>query len=249
VSGRVVAITGGSKGIGRAVAEAFAREGDAVAVAGGTDAAALEQTVEAIRSRDGAVYGDLVDVRSRREVEAFVAAAEAALGPIAVAIACAGTLRPAAFLELTEHQWKETIGVHLTGTFLFLQTVARALVKSGHPGSLITLTSFGGVRAAAAGLADYGAAKGGVISLTRAMARELLPHRITVNSVLPAAETQMTETLRAYWHVDRETWNNNFVRGAMPQPDEIVEPFLFLASEGARHITGQVLAVDAGFGL
>jgi NAD(P)-dependent dehydrogenase (short-subunit alcohol dehydrogenase family) len=246
---RVVAITGGSKGIGRAVAEAFGREGNAVAVAGGSDAAALEATVEAIRSSGGPVHGALVDVRSRDEVEAFVAAAEAELGPIEVAVTCAGTLRPAPFLELTDEQWAETIDVHVKGTFLFLQAVARSLVAAGRPGSLITLTSFGGVRAAAAGLADYAAAKGAVISLTRAMARELLPHRITVNSVLPAAETQMTDTLRTYWHIDRENWNKNFVGGSMPQPDEIVEPFLFLASPGARHITGQVLTVDAGFGL
>ena len=247
--GRVVAITGGSRGIGRAVAEAFAREGDAVAVAGGSDAAALESTVEAIRSSGGTVHGALVDVRSRAGVEAFVAEVEAGLGPIEVAVTCAGTLRPAPFLEVTDEQWAETIGVHVTGTFVFLQAVARSLVAGGRSGSLITLTSFGGVRAAAAGLSDYAAAKGAVISLTRAMARELLPHGITVNSVLPAAETQMTDTLRAFWHVDRETWNKNFVGGAMPQPDEIVEPFLFLASPGARHITGQVLTVDAGFGL
>lgn len=247
--GRVVAITGGTRGIGRAVAEAFAREGDAVAVAGGSDAAALESTVEAIRSSGGTVHGALVDVRSRAGVEAFVAEVEAGLGPIEVAVTCAGTLRPAPFLEVTDEQWAETIGVHVTGTFVFLQAVARSLVAGGRSGSLITLTSFGGVRAAAAGLSDYAAAKGAVISLTRAMARELLPHGITVNSVLPAAETQMTDTLRAFWHVDRETWNKNFVGGAMPQPDEIVEPFLFLASPGARHITGQVLTVDAGFGL
>jgi 3-oxoacyl-[acyl-carrier protein] reductase len=249
VSGRVVAITGGSKGIGRAVAEAFARQGDAVAVTGGTDAAALAETVEGIRSAGGAVHGALVDVRSRDEVEAFVAAAEAELGPIEVAITCAGTLRPAPFLELTDEQWAETIDVHVKGTFLFLQTVARSLVAVGRPGSLITLTSFGGVRAAAAGLSDYAAAKGAVIALTRATARELLPHGITVNSVLPAAETQMTDTLREYWHVDRETWHRKFPGGSMPQPSEIVEPFLFLASPGARHITGQVLTVDAGFGL
>jgi 3-oxoacyl-[acyl-carrier protein] reductase len=249
VSGRVVAITGGSRGIGRAVAEAFARSGDAVAVAGGSDADALDETLQGLRSLGASAYGALVDVRSREQVDAFVTAAEAELGPVDVAITCAGTLRPAPFLELADEQWQETIGVHLTGTFVFLQSVARSLVAGGRPGSFITLTSFGGVRAAGAGLADYGAAKGGVIALTRAMARELLPHRITVNSVLPAAETQMTDTLRSYWHVDRDTWNRNFGGGVMPQPAEIVEPFLFLASAGARHITGQVLSVDAGFGL
>jgi 3-oxoacyl-[acyl-carrier protein] reductase len=241
---RVVAITGGSKGIGRAVAEAFARQGDAVAVAGGTDASALEETVEAIRSHGGTVHGGLVDVRSREQVNAFVEAVESELGPIDVAITCAGTLSPTRFLELNEEQWQETIGVHLTGTFLVLQAVARSLVAAARPGSFITVTSFGGVKAAAVGLADYGAAKGGVISLTKAMARELLPHRITVNSVLPLAETRMAQTLREYWGSPQKRDDD-----VTPPAEEIVEPFLFLASPGARHITGQVLGVDAGFGL
>jgi len=219
---RVVAITGGSKGIGRAVAEAFARQGDAVAVAGGSDAAALEQAVESIRSSGGTVHGELLDVRSGEQVLAFVETVENALGPIDVAITCAGTLAPTRFLELSEEQWQERIGVHLTGTFLFLQAVAQSLVTAGRPGSFITVTSFGGVRAAAVGLADYGAAKGGVISLTKAMARELLPHGITVNSVLPLAETRMAQTLREYWGIDRKREDD-----VTPPVEEIVEPFLF----------------------
>lgn len=245
----VVAITGGTRGVGLAAAVAFAERGAGVAVAGGSDQTALDEALATLRSHGAAASGALVDVRDPAAVDAWVAGVEQELGTVTVAIAAAGNLAPAPVLDLTPAAWEETIDTHLTGTFFFLQSVARRLRDANRRGSLITLTSFGGVKAAGEGLADYSAAKGGIVALTRTMARELVPLGIRVNSVLPAAETRMTDTLRGYWGIERDLWMRGFPDGAMPTTEEIAEVFVFLASPAARHVTGQILAVDAGFGL
>lgn len=242
-------ITGGSRGVGLAAAGAFARRGWWVALAGGADARALEQAVATIEALGVTVTGTLLDVRDPSALKQWVERTEDELGPTSVAIASAGNLEPVAALELSELAWDRTIDTHLKGTFFFLQAVARRMAEAQRPGSLITLTSFGGVKAAAAGLLDYSVAKGGIVSLTRTLAREWLPLRIRVNAVLPAAETRMTNALREFWHVDREVWNRSFPGGVMPTTEEIADVFWFLGSPAAAHVTGQVLAADAGFGL
>ena len=148
-------------------------------------------------------------------------------------------------MELTEEQWDEVIGTHLKGTFLLLQAVARSMVERQVAGSLITVTAPSAVRAST-GVLDYASAKGGIIALTRSLAKELAPWGIRVNAVLPVAETRMTQALRAHRGVDRADWAQSHPGGVMPQPDDIVGPFLFLGSPGARFVTGQVLGVDAG---
>lgn len=245
----VVAITGGTRGVGLAAAEAFAAQGAAVAIAGGSDQGALDVALDRLASHGGRVQGALVDVQAPRAIERWVDGVGEGLGLVTVAVAAAGNLALAPVLDLTEAAWDTTIDTHLKGTFFFLQAVARKLRDAKQHGSLITVTSFGGVKAAGEGLIDYSAAKGGIVALTRSMARELLPLGIRVNSVLPAAETRMTDTLRAYWGIDREIWNRSFPQGAMPTTEEIADVFLFLGGPWSRHVTGQILAVDAGFGL
>ena len=154
---------------------------------------------------------------------------------LAVAEAYAGNIRPTPFLEITETQWDNIVDASLKGTFLFLQAVGWVMVRRGSGGSMITVSSPSAQRASTE-VADYSAAKGGVIALTRCVAKELQPHGVRVNCVIPVAEMRMTDALRA-------------ARGPMdprPAPESLVGSFRFFGSPGATTVTGQVLTVDAG---
>lgn len=242
-------ITGGTRGIGLAAAEALADKGYAVAIAGGADQHALDDALARLRGRGAAAAGALVDVRDVAAVDRWVQDAEEELGPVTVAIASAGNIRLQPFLDIPESDWDLTMDTHVKGTFAVCQAAARRMVAGGRGGSLITLTSFGGVKAAGGGLADYSAAKGAIVALTRTLAKELLPHGIRVNCILPAAETRMTEALRGYWHLPMEAMGRNVLGGAYAEPSDVAPAFVFLAGEDARWVTGQILAVDGGFGL
>jgi 3-oxoacyl-[acyl-carrier protein] reductase len=242
-------ITGGTRGIGLAAAEELAAAGYRVAVAGRTDAAAVDAAVARLRRHGVEASGALVDVRDMRAVAAWVHQVESSLGPITVAIAAAGNLHIKPFLELDEAAFDETIDTHVKGTFALLQSTARLMVKRARPGSLITLTSYGGIKASPAGLLDYAAAKGAIVAMTRTLAKELLPHAIRVNCVLPAAETRMTEALRASWGITAEMMGRGVLGGRYAQPETVAPIFAFLAGTDSRWVTGQTIAVDGGFGL
>lgn len=244
----VAMITGGSRGVGLAVAKAYARRGWAIALAGGTDEIALASAVDDVSALGQPVSGTLVDVRRPKRLAQWVAATERELGPVEVAIACAGNLEMATALAVSEEAWDRTFDTHVKGTFFFLQAVARVLEATKRSGSLITVTSFGGIKAAGAGLIDYSSAKGAIVAMTRSLAKELLPYGIRVNSVLPCAETRMTDTLREFWHVDRDAWHERFAQG-VPSLESVAETFVYLGSPESRHVTGQIMAVDGGFGL
>ena len=245
LSGSVVLITGGTRGIGLAVAEAFASRGSIVAVSGVRDREALDEAVVRLRRLQPDASGALVDVRDRQQVNEWVTRTVERFGRIDVAVTNAGIIRPISFLEISEEQWNEVVDTNLKGTFLVLQAVARKMVERQVAGSLITVSAPAAVRAYN-GVADYASAKGGIDALTRNLAKELAPWGIRVNAVLPVAETRMTEALRQYRQVDRETFARGHPGGTMPQPEDTIGPFLFLASPASRFVTGQVLAVDAG---
>jgi 3-oxoacyl-[acyl-carrier protein] reductase len=242
---RVVAITGGTKGIGLAVAEAFAAQGDLVAVTGGSDTAAMEEAKAILRGACPEAEARLLDARDGPATRAWVEDLVSCRGRLDVAVANAGIISPRPFLEIDEDQLHHVVGVHLTGAFLFLQAAARAMVRSGEGGSLIAVTAPAALRGGV-GVADYAAAKGGVVAMTKCLARELADHGIRVNAVLPVAETAMTEALREFRGLDAETWQRQYPGGRMPRPADIAGVFVFLASEAARYITGEVVAVDAG---
>ncbi|MGO9645726.1 MAG: SDR family NAD(P)-dependent oxidoreductase [Candidatus Bathyarchaeia archaeon] len=239
---RVVLITGGTKGIGLAVAQAYARLGDIVAVSGRSDSLALRKAVDSLKLIQPRATGSLVDVRDSQSVVSWVNGIVEEFGQIDVAIANAGIIRPRSFLQLEESQWDEVVDTHLKGTFLVLQSVARTMIERHVVGSLITVTALSALRGGT-GVTDYASAKGGIISLTRNLAMELGPYEIRVNAILPAAETDMTETLRLFRGLDQESWNKRYSPKRPLQPDDIVGPFIFLGSDAARHVTGQIIAV------
>ncbi|MSQ26720.1 MAG: SDR family oxidoreductase [Dehalococcoidia bacterium] len=244
-SSRVVLITGASRGIGLAVAEAFARNGDIVSITGGRDRQALDDAVGRLRSVQPDASGAMVDAKNKAEVDGWLAATVSRWGRIDCAVANAGVINPTPFLDITEEQWDTVVGTHLKGTFLLMQGAGRVMAETKTGGSLITVSAPAALRASN-GVADYASAKGGIIALTRNLSKELAPFDIRVNCISPVAETRMTDALQVYRKLDAAAWARLSPGGRMPQPHEITEPFLFLCSPGARFITGQVIAVDAG---
>ena len=247
---KVVLITGGTRGIGLAVAIAFASQGDTVAISGRSDRSALEKAVTNLSKVSNREHsGVLLDVRDGNAVHDWVDKLFQRFGRVDVAIANAGVINPRPFLEIPNEQLDEVVDTHLKGTFHLLQAAGRAMIRKKTPGALITVTAPSATRAVD-GVADYASAKGGIISLTRNVARELAPHGIRVNCIMPVADTRMTDALIKYRKTDREAWNRRYpLLGRMPQPEDITGPFIFLGSEESRCITGHVLGVDAGSGV
>ena len=242
--GKVVLVTGAQQGIGRATAIAFAREGASVAVNYLDDRAAAEAVAKEIREAGRRTALVQADVSSARDVERLVAETETALGPIDVLVNNAGVFPRTPFLDLTEKDWDFVLGVNVKGTFLAAQAVARRLVARGAPGAIVNLTSGAAYRSSPRGV-HYVTSKAGVVGLTRAMSLELAPHRIRVNAVAPG----LTDTAQPRYGAGEEELAaraREVPLGRMIEPGEIAAAIVFLASDEARQVTGQILHVNGG---
>jgi NAD(P)-dependent dehydrogenase (short-subunit alcohol dehydrogenase family) len=240
---RVAIVTGGASGIGRAVAKQFAQQGAAVVVADANSAGA-ELVAEALRESGARASGISVDVSQADQAEAMAAQTLAEFGKIDILVHSAGIGIERSFLETTPAEWRRIIETDLSGTFFCGQAVARRMVERGY-GRIVNLASTAGIRGGS-GRAAYGAAKGGVIALTKVMAVELAPHGITVNALAPGAiETELV----ARMHSDetRRVYRAGIPLDRYGTPEETAHAAVFLASDEARYITGHILAVDGGF--
>ena len=191
---RVAIVTGASRGIGRAVAMEFARQGAQVVVGAATDVAAAKEVTDAIKGLGREAIPVLADVSQPAEVGAMVRAALDRFGKIDILVNNAGIISPSPLLEMTESQWDRTIVVHLKGTFNCTQAVAKHMKERGG-GKIINVAAPSVLRGSALGVADYASAKGGIVAFTRTAARELATFRINVNCISPAVYTRMTERL------------------------------------------------------
>ncbi|HTO12487.1 MAG TPA: SDR family NAD(P)-dependent oxidoreductase [Candidatus Binatia bacterium] len=243
LNGKVAAITGGARGIGRATARLFAAEGATVAL-GDVDAAGAEQAAREITERGGKALALPLDVGDAGQVNAFVESVVAAHGRLDVMVANAGIAHSAPFLEHPEAQWQRVLRVNLTGVFLTCQAAARQMVKQGGGGRIVTIASINAFRGVE-NLVSYNAAKAGVVELTRTMAVELAQHGIAVNAIAPAQiDTRMTQTLPAE---ARQRRVDRIPLGRFGEPEDIAKAALFLASDDASYVTGHTLAVDGGY--
>jgi 3-oxoacyl-[acyl-carrier protein] reductase len=243
LAGRAALVTGAGSGIGQAVAAAFATAGASV-LATDIDAKAAEATADGIRANDGRAESCELDVR---EAGAAAAAAEQAAtlgdGTLHILVNNAGAIAPAMFPKLSEEAFRRIIDIHLIGSFVCSQAVLPYLPDDG-TGRIINVTSAAGLTGTI-GQANYGAAKAGIIGLTKSLARELARRQVTVNAIAPLAATPMTQNIRDNEKLAALTLAR-IPLGRWAGPDEIAGSFVFMASDAAAYITGQVLPVDGG---
>ncbi|MBP1988618.1 SDR family NAD(P)-dependent oxidoreductase [Paenibacillus eucommiae] len=244
MEGKIALITGGSLGIGRAIAQRFAWEGAKVAISG-RGSAALEEAASFIREQGGEVLILESDVQDQVQVHRMVDDVLHKWGSIDVLVHNAGINNPTPFLDISEAEWDRHININLKGAFLVSQRVCREMVKRKQQGAVILMSSVNGL-AAEADLAHYNTSKGGMNLLAMSMALELAPLGIRVNALCPGfIETRLTKPV-----IDNKQAINDYLKsipmGRVGQPEEIADAAVFLASEQSRYITGHCLVVDGG---
>ncbi len=241
LSGRVAIVTGAARGLGRAIAETLAAAGAKVAcVDGNVDV--LDQTVAGLKAAGRTAIALACDVTDSRRVGEVVDEVIKELGGLDILVNNAGITRDNVVLRMKDEQWDAVIGINLKGTFLFSRAAARPMIKA-HRGRIINIASVSGLMGNP-GQANYSASKAGVIGLTRTIAKELAGRNVTVNAVAPGfIATEMTAALG---DEVLEEVKKRIPLGRLGEPQDVADAVLFLASDGAAFITGQVLTVDGG---
>lgn len=240
LEGKVALITGAGRGIGRALALAFAAQGAAVAV-NDLDAAAAEETAQALRDAGGRVACMVGSVSDRPFVKGMFEEIDATFGRLDILVNNAGVVRDRMVFNMSEEEWDLVIDTHLKGTFLCSHFASRRM-REQRSGRIINMVSRSGL-IGNTGQVNYAAAKGGMMGFTLAAAMELGKYGITVNALAPRAETDMTATMPAEVRARRDAnWAKSSVR-RRGTPEEVAPLAIFLASDRAAHVNGQIVAI------
>ncbi len=245
LEGRCAVVTGGSRGIGRAICEELARQGANIVTCcrGGEEAAA--ETLDACRALGVEALAVQADISTADGVDALFDAAVKAFGAVDILVCNAGITRDNLILRMKETDFDQVIETNLRGVFLCMKKASRLMLRR-RSGRIISITSIVGLRGNA-GQCNYAAAKAGVIGMTKSLAKELGSRGITVNAVAPGfIETDMTLNLP---EAEREAYLSSIPLNRLGTAQEVADAVAFLAGDGAKYITGQVLCVDGGLAM
>lgn len=244
---KVALVTGGSRGVGRSIALAYGKEGAKVIVNYTSNEKAAQEVVDALAAMGSEAIAVKADVASKVEVEKLFAAGKEKFGRLDILVNNAGFTRPAMLLKMTEDQWDQVVDIHLKAAFLCSQAAAN-LMKDQNSGKIINVMSVAGL-VGTVGQINYSAAKGGILSMTKSIARELARYNICANVIsLGIVATDMTEKIRTDEKL-AEIYMNRILLKRFAEADDISPAFVFLASDDANYITGQLLCVDGGYGM
>ena len=245
LAGRTALVTGGSRGIGKAIVWTLAREGARVAFVYRSDTGAAEQLVSDLALDQHEVIAIQADVSNKQEADNVVSKLFDDWGKIDILVNNAGIIHDGLLATMGEEQWQKVINTNLSGVFNFCQAVTRPMMSARY-GRIVNMSSVAAV-VGNPGQANYAASKGGIEGFTRCIAAEIARRGITVNAVAPGfIETDMTEAVR---NAAGDQIKKKIPVRRLGQPQDIANAVLFLVSDEAEYITGQVLKVDGGLTL
>jgi len=242
LSGKVALVTGSARGIGKTIVERFAAEGAVVVLSDVTNEAAAAETLAAIVGAGGKGMVEMFDVGDAALVDAAVQRILAEQGRIDILVNNAGITRDNLLMRLSEEDFDAVLRTNLKGTFLLTKAVSRHMMKQ-RSGRIVNLSSVVG-QMGNAGQSNYSAAKAGIIGFTKSMARELASRGVTVNAIAPGFI--MTAMTAALPENVRNGFLNQIPMGKFGTPEDVAELTVYLASDGASYVTGQVIGINGG---
>ena len=240
--GRVAVVTGGGRGIGRAVAVRLANEGANVAISYRSNDTAAEEVAEEVRVAGARCEIFKGDVASHEEVDALFKRVSETFGPVEILVNNAGLTRDSLMMRMKESEFDEVLSTNLKGTYLCTRAALRQMIRARW-GRIVNVSSVVGL-VGNAGQANYAASKAGIIGFTKSVAREVAQRGVTANVVAPGyVETELTSSLS---EKVKDQIKGQVPLGRFAEAEEVAEVVAFLAGEGAGYITGQTVAVDGG---
>ena len=242
LSGKVALVTGSARGIGKTIVERFAAEGAVVVLSDVANEAAAAETLSAIAGGGGKGMVEMFDVGDAAQVDAAVQHILAEQGRIDILVNNAGITRDSLLMRLSEEDFDAVLRTNLKGTFLLTKAVSRHMMKQ-RSGRIVNLSSVVG-QMGNAGQSNYSAAKAGIIGFTKSMARELASRGVTVNAIAPGFI--MTAMTAALPENVRQGFLDQIPMGKFGTPEDVAELAVYLASDGASYVTGQVIGINGG---
>lgn len=247
LAGKNAVVTGGGRGVGRAISLEFAKEGANVVVNYAGNQKAADEVVGMITAMGRKAVAVKGDVGQEADAQKIIDTCVENFGSIHILINNAGISKPGMLHKLSVATWDEVVNVQMRGPWLCIKAASKYFMQQNY-GRIVNVTSVAGM-VGTIGQINYAAAKGGVVTLTKSAARELAKYNVTANVIsLGIVTTEMTSTLQNDEKL-REIYTKRILLGRYAEPEDVSPAFVFFASDDSRYITGQVLPVDGGYGM